>query len=85
MKKLWLLFAVVVMVSFGVLGWVGTRIYQQAPPIPEKVLTSDGRVLITGNDIQEGQNIWQASVVADGDKHNSFLQLSSTETICDNG
>jgi nitric oxide reductase subunit B len=60
MKKLWMLFAVVVTVSFAVLGWVGVRIYQQAPPIPEKVVTSDGRTVITGNDIQEGQNIWQA-------------------------
>lgn len=60
MKKIWLLFAFVVIVSFGVLGWVGSRIYQQAPPIPEKVVTTDGRVIVTGDDIQEGQNVWQA-------------------------
>jgi nitric oxide reductase subunit B len=60
MKKLWLLFAGIVIVSFAVLGWVGTRIYQQAPPIPKNVITSDGRVLVTSNDIEEGQNIWQA-------------------------
>jgi nitric oxide reductase subunit B len=60
MKKLWLLFAGIVIVSFAVLGWVGTRIYQQAPPIPKKVITSDGRVPLTANDIEEGQNIWQA-------------------------
>src|SRR5512135_2735755 len=60
MKKLWFLFAGIVIVSFAVLGWVGTRIYQQAPPIPEKVVASDGRLLLTRNDIEEGQNIWQA-------------------------
>lgn len=60
MKKPWLLFGIVVVVSFGVLGWVGTRIYQQAPPIPEQVVTGDGRIVMTGDDIKEGQNIWQA-------------------------
>lgn len=38
MKKLWPLFAVVATVSFGVLGWVGVRIYQQAPPFRRKSL-----------------------------------------------
>ena len=47
-------------ISFAVLGWVGTRIYQQAPPIPQAVISSDGDTLVTRNDIQEGQNVWQA-------------------------
>ena len=38
MKKLWLAFAVVLVVSFSVLGWVGTRIYQEAPPLPDQVV-----------------------------------------------
>ncbi len=59
MRKLWLLFSFVIVVSFGVLGWVGTRIYQQAPPIPDKVITTGGNVVMTGNDIKEGQNTWQ--------------------------
>ena len=32
--RLWLAFALVVLVSFAVLGWVGVRIYQSAPPVP---------------------------------------------------
>ena len=35
MRRLWIAFVAVVLVSFGVLGWVGSRIYQQAQPIPE--------------------------------------------------
>ena len=30
--------SLVLVVSFGVLGWVGSRIYQLAPPIPERVV-----------------------------------------------
>ena len=34
MKRLWLALAVVMVFSFAVLGWIGTRIYQEMPPIP---------------------------------------------------
>lgn len=60
MRKYWFWFVFVNVVSFAVLGWVGHRIYQEAPPIPEKVQTSDGTLICTKDDIQEGQNIWQA-------------------------
>ena len=36
MKRLWLFFSLVMVVSFAVLGWIGTRIYQEAPPIAEQ-------------------------------------------------
>ena len=60
MRKLWLAFAAVVIVSFAVLGWVGVRIYQQAPPIPVRVVTSGGAVVIPDGAISEGQNVWQS-------------------------
>jgi nitric oxide reductase subunit B len=59
MKKLWLGFGSVILVSFAVLIWVGTRIYQQAPPIPGAVVTTEGVQLFDGNAIQTGQNVWQ--------------------------
>ncbi|MBX9584269.1 MAG: hypothetical protein K2X87_28550, partial [Gemmataceae bacterium] len=60
MKKLWLAFAGVLLFSFTVLGWVGTRIYQEAPPLPHHVVTTDGTVVVPGGDIGRGQNVWQA-------------------------
>ncbi len=60
MKKLWLLFGIVMVVSFVVLGWIGTRIYQEVPPIASKVVTTDGTVVIDEGDIGAGQNVWQA-------------------------
>ena len=59
-RKLWFGFIAVMVVSFGVLGYFGIEIYHQAPPIPDKVVTSDGTVLFTGQDIRDGQNIWQS-------------------------
>ena len=59
-KKLWIAFALVVGISFAVLLFYGVQIYQQAPPVPEKVTNETGEVLFTGNDIKDGQNIWQS-------------------------
>lgn len=60
-RKLWLTFAIVVVVSFAVLGWFGREIYRQAPPVPDRIVTTDGRVLFTGDDIRDGQNVWQST------------------------
>lgn len=58
-RKLWTLFAVVVGLSFATLGYYGIEIYQKAPPIPGKVVTGSSD-LFTGEDILDGQNVWQS-------------------------
>ena len=40
MKRLWVFFALVVIPSFVVLSWIGTRIHEEAPPIASMVLTT---------------------------------------------
>src|SRR5262245_66259412 len=60
MTRLWVLFAGVLVVSFGVLLWAGVRIYQEAPPVPERVVTEDGKQLIGPGEILAGQNVWQS-------------------------
>jgi len=60
MKQLWFLFAGVLVVSFTILGWIGARIYQEMPPIPDQVVTTQGEVLIDQGEIQAGQNVWQS-------------------------
>jgi nitric oxide reductase subunit B len=60
MKRLWLAFAAVLVFSFSVLGWVGTRIYQEAPPIPDRVVATNGTLVVPSGDIGKGQNVWQA-------------------------
>ena len=67
MRKLWVAFTAVVVLSFAVLGWIGFRIYQQAPPVPARVVTADGRQVIGPDKIYGGQNVWQS--IGGGDVH----------------
>jgi nitric oxide reductase subunit B len=60
MRRLWLALAAVLVVSFAVLGWVGTRIYQQAPPVPRQVITESGRVVFAAGEIERGRDVWRA-------------------------
>lgn len=59
MKKIWFAFAAVLVVSFSVLGWVGVRIYQEAPPTPERVVATDGRVIFDAGEVAAGQVVWR--------------------------
>ncbi|AGK53915.1 nitric-oxide reductase large subunit [Bacillus sp. 1NLA3E] len=59
-RKLWISLSLVIIISFAILGYFGGRIYQVMPPIPDRVVTDDGRELFTGKDIQDGQNVWQS-------------------------
>ena len=60
MKRLWIAFALVMVLSFAVLGWIGVRIYQEMPPLPDQVVTTAGEVVIDTGDIPAGQNVWQS-------------------------
>ncbi|MGN6546049.1 MAG: hypothetical protein ACTHK7_13430, partial [Aureliella sp.] len=60
MRKLWIAFAAVLGISFLVLGWIGSRIYQELPPIPDKVITDDGQTIVDSGQIAAGQNVWQS-------------------------
>ncbi len=59
-RKLWLGFIAVMTVSFAVLIYYGIEIYREAPPIPERVTLTDGTLIFTGQDIKDGQNVWQS-------------------------
>lgn len=58
--RLWVILAAGMLVSFGVLLYMGGEIYQKAPPIPEAVVSTSGETLFTREDIQTGQNVWQS-------------------------
>ncbi len=59
-RKVWIAFWSVVVLSFAVLGYYGYQIYVEAPPIPDRVVTPDGAVVFTGDDIRTGQQVWQS-------------------------
>ena len=59
-KKLWFTLIAVLTVTFIILGYYGAEIYRLAPPIPEKVVSSDQRLEFSKDDILQGQSRWQS-------------------------
>jgi hypothetical protein len=39
---------------------VGTRIYQEMPPIPDRVVSGDGTVVFDAGEIHRGLGVWQS-------------------------
>nr|WP_315596855.1 nitric-oxide reductase large subunit [uncultured Cupriavidus sp.] len=59
-KKLWFTLIAVLAITFSLLGYYGSEVYRQQPPIPAKVVTTDGTTLFTSEDILDGQTAWQS-------------------------
>lgn len=59
-RRLWIAFSAVIVFSFAILGYYGRELYRQAPPIPSRVQDTGGKLLFTGEDIRDGQNVWQS-------------------------
>jgi len=60
-SRLWIGFLIVITVSLSVLLYFGREIYRQAPPIPLKIVTTEGDLIFTGQEIKDGQNVWQST------------------------
>jgi nitric oxide reductase subunit B len=59
-RKLWTWLAIVFVVSFAALGYLGREIYLAAPPYPE-VKVETGETLFTAAELKEGQRAWLAA------------------------
>ena len=59
--RLWRWLGLIFVLSFGALGYLGWQIYLSAPPIPKAVVTTDGEVLFTAEQIQLGQQAWMSA------------------------
>jgi nitric oxide reductase subunit B len=60
-QTLWRWLALIFVLSFGALGYLGWQIYLTAPPIPKAVVTASGQTLYTGAQVQRGQQVWLGS------------------------
>ncbi|HRQ45918.1 MAG TPA: nitric-oxide reductase large subunit [Rhodocyclaceae bacterium] len=60
-RRLWWILGIMFVLSFSTLGWIGGEIYRQAPPMPERVVSSDGTTLFTRHDIERGRQVWQTT------------------------
>lgn len=58
-KRWWIAFVIMFIGSFSVLLGVGYQINVEKPPLPNQVVAGD-RVIMTKEDIQQGQRIWQS-------------------------
>ena len=59
-RKLWFILIGVLAVTFSLLGYFGTEVYRNAPPIPAQVVSESGEVLMTHDSILDGQTAWQS-------------------------
>src|SRR6187551_3949329 len=59
-RRLWVGLGVLLLISFGVLLWIGTEIHRVMPPIPARVVSENGVVLYTRADIDKGRQVWQS-------------------------
>ncbi len=60
-RRYWGVLIVTLIAAFTLLGFMGREIYRQAPPIPERVVTSSGQTVYTRDDILTGQLVWQST------------------------
>jgi nitric oxide reductase subunit B len=60
-RKLWTGLAIVFVLSFAALGWLGREIYLAAPPIPQAVRIGTGETLYSAEQIRNGQRAWLAA------------------------
>jgi nitric oxide reductase subunit B len=59
-RRLWIMLAGILLASFSVLLLMGREIYRIAPPIPDAVVTTQGEIVYSGDDIREGRQVWQS-------------------------
>src|SRR3546814_7864465 len=59
-RRLWWGLGALLVVSFGIMLWIGKDIYQTAPTMPEQVVTRSGQVVYTSDDIEVGRSVWQS-------------------------
>jgi nitric oxide reductase subunit B len=59
-SSLWLQAAILTfLIGFSVLGLLAWLVHTQHPPIPDRIVTEDGRTLFTGEDVMRGQQLFQ--------------------------
>lgn len=59
-RRLWWGLGTLLIVSFGIMLWMGRDIHQQAPPLPQQVVSASGQVLYTRADLEKGRVVWQS-------------------------
>jgi len=59
-RRLWIGLGLLLAVAFAILLAMGRELYLQAPPMPDRVVAADGRLLYSRADIELGRRVWQS-------------------------
>jgi nitric oxide reductase subunit B len=59
--RLWKVLGAILLLSFGLLLFMGREIYLAAPPMPEAVKSASGETLFTLADLHTGREVWQTT------------------------
>jgi len=59
-RRLWVALIALLAATFAVLVWMGGEIHRAEPPMPERVVSADGKALFTREDIEQGRIVWQS-------------------------
>lgn len=59
-KPFWYFLTVIMIVMFTLLGYYGKEVYNEAPPLPQQFVSTDGSVVFTQKDVFDGQSAWQS-------------------------
>ncbi|MDX1755369.1 MAG: nitric-oxide reductase large subunit [Marinobacter sp.] len=59
-RRLWFTLIAVLAITFAMLGYFGAEVYRAAPPIPDRVVSEHGNLLMTEDSILDGQTAWQS-------------------------
>lgn len=60
-RRSWMILGGTLLVAFTLLGFFGREVYRQAPPLPARVVAEDGTLLMTKEEILDGQQVWQST------------------------
>ena len=59
-RRLWIALGLLLGSTFAVLLWMGSEIHRQAPPLPQRVVTTSGQILFSRAELEEGRQVWQS-------------------------
>jgi nitric oxide reductase subunit B len=60
-KRLWKVLGAILLLSFGLLLFMGREIYLAAPPMPTALKSASGQTLYTLDDLHTGREVWQTT------------------------
>lgn len=59
-KRLWIGLGLLLATTFSILLFMGNEVFRVAPPMPERIVSEEGQVVFTADDLRIGRQVWQS-------------------------